>query len=192
MNRRICVVLMLILSVPSITLAHSGHGVFSGFISGFGHPLTGFDHLLAMLAVGLWAGYLGGRSMWIVPVTFIVVMAVGGLWGMSGFTVPFVEQGILLSILVLGFLLASALKLPLVYGSAIVGFFALFHGLAHGSEAPMATGTVTYLAGFLAATALLHSTGLSLGLLIDNLYSGKIGRLVGGAIMLCGLYLAAS
>jgi len=192
MNQRICVMLMLFLSVPALALAHSGAGVSSGFISGFSHPLTGFDHLLAMLAVGLWAGGLGGRSIWAVPATFIVVMAAGALLGMSGMAFPYVEQGILLSVLVLGFLIAAALKLSLVYSSSLIGFFALFHGHAHGSEIPVATGAATYIIGFLAATVLLHSTGLSLGLFMKNICSGKIGRLVGCAIMLCGVYLTVS
>lgn len=192
MYQRIFMMSMLFLSMPAIAAAHSGISATSGFISGFGHPLTGFDHLLAMLAVGLWAAFLGGRSVWAVPVTFVLVMVVGGLIGISGFTVPFVEQGILLSVLVLGFLLAGALKLPLVYSAAIVGFFALFHGYAHGSEVPMATGTMSYTLGFMAATTLLHSTGLSLGLFMENVSSGKVGRLAGCAITLCGIYLTVS
>lgn len=192
MNRRSLFLLMLILSVPVIASAHTGVGVFSGFLSGFGHPITGFDHLLAMLAVGLWATSLGGRSVWAVPIVFIMFMAVGGFVGIAGFSVPFIEQGILFSVFALGFLIAAALKVTPVYSAIIVGFFALFHGNAHGSEVPLASGIMAYTAGFLVATSLLHSIGISLGLLFQNFGSHRLGRLAGCVILFCGAYLSVS
>ena len=122
--------------LPATALAHPGHtGMDSmGFAHGFSHPFTGVDHILAMLAVGLWAAQLGGRAIWAVPTAFVSLMLVGGALGVSGVSMPFIEQGILASILVLGVLIAGAFKLPVTISASLVGMFALFHGVAHGSQ----------------------------------------------------------
>ncbi len=141
-----------------------------------------------MLAVGLWAACLGGRSLWLVPTAFVVVMLVGGGLGNTGVELPFVEQGILASVLILGVLIAAALKTPTVFGVLIVGVFALFHGHAHGTEIPVAAGAVTYSVGFALSTLMLHVAGLVLGLKLQG-RSWWMSRLAGGVIIFCGLCL---
>src|SRR5438552_13637461 len=120
--------------LPSWAYAHVGPGGSSGFLRGFSHPLTGLDHIVAMVAVGLWAAQRGGRSIWLVPVTFVIVMALGGVLGAAGIALPWVERGIIASVLVLGVLIAAAVRLPLAAATLLVGLFALFHGHAHGAE----------------------------------------------------------
>src|ERR1017187_3174410 len=127
-----------------------------GFGSGFAHPLHGLDHILVMVAVGLWAGQLGGRARWLVPASFVGVMVLGGTLAMAGLRVPFTEEGILLSVLVLGVLVAVAARFTLAASMAIVGIFALFHGHSHGTEMPANAVVYVYGAGFALATVLLH------------------------------------
>ena len=184
--------LMGLLLLPATALAHPGHsGIGSmGFAHGFSHPFTGIDHILAMVAVGLWAAQLGGRARWVVPGTFVSLMLVGGALGISGVSMPFIEQGILASILVLGVLIAGTFKLPVAVSGTIVGMFALFHGVAHGSEMPLASGALAYSLGFALATALLHGAGLTGGVLLQRFNIERLSRLAGGAIVLGGLYLA--
>lgn len=177
------------LMVPSLAHAHVGVGPAGGFGHGFGHPLGGIDHLVAMLAVGLWAAQLGGRALWTVPATFVSVMALGGLLGMLHVTIPFTEPGIVLSVLTLGILIAAAVRLPLAASATIVGVFAIFHGRAHGAEMPASTPGLAYAAGFLAATALLHAAGISLGIIIEKISKPVTVRLAGVAVAVCGLYL---
>ncbi|MEO6054363.1 MAG: HupE/UreJ family protein, partial [Chthoniobacterales bacterium] len=141
----------LCLLVPSLVHAHVGVGATNGFEHGFTHPLTGLDHICAMLAVGLWAAQMGGRAIWAVPLTFVSVMAVGGMLGMSGIALPFTEQGIILSVLTLGVLIAASARLPLVASMIIVGLFAIFHGHAHGAEMPETASGVLYAGGFILA-----------------------------------------
>ncbi|MCF7971015.1 MAG: HupE/UreJ family protein [Methylococcaceae bacterium] len=183
---------MLVLSImfPSLALAHTGVGETTGVMHGFGHPIGGVDHMLAMVAVGLWAAQIGGRALWVVPCTFIGVMALGGILGFSGLTVPFVEEGILVSILILGILIAGAFKLPLVYSSLIVGIFAIFHGYAHGAEMPASISAASYAVGFALATAMLHVVGIGLGILMQKTNLQTVNRFAGGAIALSGVYLA--
>src|SRR5277367_4877226 len=138
-----------------------------GFGSGFGHPLHGLDHILAMVAVGLWAGQLGGRARWLVPASFVVVMAIGGALAMAGLRVPYTEEGILLSVLVMGILIAVAARSPLAASMAIVGIFAFFHGHSHGMEMPANALGYTYGAGFVLATVLLHASGLGLAYVVQ-------------------------
>jgi len=156
---------------PTLAFAHVGIGDAHGFSHGFVHPVSGIDHVLAMVAVGIFAATLGGRALWAVPASFIVMMAVGGALGMMGINVPFVELGIATSVIVLG----SAVALrwtnwPLGATTAMVGFFALFHGFAHGAEMPMGASGISYAAGFMLATALLHMVGIGVGIAL-----GKIG-----------------
>src|SRR5579883_978366 len=139
--------LALLALVPVLASAHPGHGTH-GFASGFSHPLLGLDHILAMVAVGLWAAQLGGRSLWAVPATFVGVMSVGGMLGLLGVPLPMVEAGILASVLILGLFIATAVRLPLAASMLLVGAFALFHGHAHGTEIPATASGLTYGLGF--------------------------------------------
>ena len=161
----------------------------NGLAHGFIHPITGIDHVLAMIAVGVLAAQIGGRAMWLVPLSFITVMAFAGALGMAGFQLPFAEIGIALSVVVLGLAIAFPLKLSTLAAMALVGFFALFHGYVHGAEMPGATSAFPYAAGFVAGTALLHTIGVGLGLLF-GLEAGRFGRRVaqagGGAMALFG------
>lgn len=178
--------------LPISALAHTGTGQSTGFSAGFIHPAGGTDHLLAMLAVGLWAAQMGGRAAWAVPGTFVSMMIAGGVLGMSGVHMPYMEAGIVVSVLVLGVLIAGAFKLPLVISGMVVGIFAVFHGHAHGAEMPIAVGAVSYSAGFALATALLHAAGILAGTGLRKLNIEKITRFAGGAIALGGIYLAVS
>ena len=173
-------------------LAHLDPGAHGSFAAGFTHPLFGIDHILAMVAVGLWAAMLGGRAIWAVPAAFVSVMAIGFLLSTTGMALPFVEPAILASVVALGLLIALAVPVPLAAGMAIVGFFALFHGHAHGGEIGEATAT-GYAAGFAIATALLHAAGVAAGLLLAasaKVDAGRFAtRMAGGATALCGLWL---
>lgn len=145
--------------------AHTGEGVAGGLTSGFLHPLFGWDHVVAMVAVGLWGAVLGAPALWLLPVVFPVVMALGGALGVSGVPLPAVEAGIALSGVVLGLLVAFAVRAPLWVAAVIVGAFAVFHGHAHGTELPAAADPVAYAVGFVVATGLLHLAGIAIGLL---------------------------
>jgi urease accessory protein len=180
----------LILFLPSLAQAHPGvPGHAHGLGSGLTHPFTGLDHICAMVAVGLWAAQCGGRAVWLVPLTFVSVMALGGLLGVAGVVVPFVETGIVMSVLVLGVLIAAAVRLPLAASVAIVGLFALFHGQAHGAEMPASASGLVYGAGFVMATACLHVCGIGMGLLAQRWGTARLVRYAGGAIAACGVYL---
>ncbi len=192
MSQSISKFAFLLLFLPGVALAHTGVGETTGFIHGVSHPIGGADHLLAMLAIGLWASQIGGRALWAVPCTFVAVMILGGILGFSGVTVPFIEEGILISVLIFGVLIAGAFKLPLVYSVLIVGFFAIFHGHAHGAEMPVAIGASLYIVGFAFATAILHLAGISLGVLLQKTNLPTVNRFAGGAIALSGIYLAIS
>lgn len=155
--------------LPSVVFAHPGHdgdhggGLTWDFSGGFGHPLSGLDHLLAMIAVGLWAAQLGGRTRWAVPATFVSVMALGAVIGHGAAVVPGVEQAIAASLLALGLLVATAKKMPFPASLPLTAAFAIFHGFAHGAEVPADASGLAYGAGFVAATALLHGAGVLLG-----------------------------
>jgi urease accessory protein len=181
----------LIALFPLSAYAHPGHGAANAFTSGFSHPFGGLDHWLAMVAVGLWAAQMGGRALWIVPGAFMSLMLCGGVLAISGIHLPYVEAGILASIMVLGVLVAAAFKLPLAASAAIVGLFALFHGHAHGTEMPLAMSAASYSLGFVLATALLHALGIAGGIFLQQLNTDKAVRFAGGAIAVGGLYLAA-
>jgi urease accessory protein len=157
-----------------------------GFGSGFAHPLHGLDHILVMVAVGLWAGQLGGRARWLVPASFIVVMALGGALAMGGLHVPYTEEGILLSVLVLGILVAVAVRFPLPASMTIVGIFAFFHGHTHGMEMPANAVGYAYGAGFILATGLLHTAGIGLAYAMHSVKLPVV-RWAGAAIALAGI-----
>jgi urease accessory protein len=149
--------LMMVATGAAPALAHTGLEHATSFWSGVLHPLTGPDHVLAMVAVGLWAGVNGGRAVWAWPVAFVSVMLVGGALGMMGVTLPMVEPGILASVIVLGLLVLTAARVPVVVGALLVGVFAVLHGYAHGAELPTEAAAISYSAGFALATALLHA-----------------------------------
>jgi urease accessory protein len=176
--------------LPAIAEAHPGHGVAVGFWPGVNHPLSGFDHILAMVAVGIWAAQLGGRYLWAVPLSFVSLMAVGGVLGVAGIPVPYVEQGIIMSILILGLMIVASVRLPLWASCGIVGLFALCHGHAHGAEMPLSASGLSYGAGFIVATTCLHLTGIGLGIALEKLAHVQLVRLAGAAIVMCGVYLA--
>ena len=177
---------------PAVAFAHTGVGDTSGFVHGFGHPISGLDHVLAMVMVGVFAWQLGGRALWLVPTTFIAVMAIGGALGIAGIGVPFVEIGIAVSVVVFGAIVAFDLKAPTVAAMGVVGLFAVFHGHAHGAEIPEDAGGVAYAAGFTIATALLHLGGISSGFLISKAsqhYGSVVMRLAGGLATVAGVVL---
>lgn len=169
--------------MPTLAYAHPGHA--GGLAHGLAHPFTGLDHLCAMVAVGLWAAQMGGRQALLVPFFFVVIMAQGGLLGMTAIAVPFAETGIVLSLLVLGLLVAAAVRLPLALSAGIVGMFALFHGYAHGVEMPRGDSALAYFSGFVLASVLLSLSGYSLGLLLRT----HMTRFAGAAVAFAGGYL---
>ncbi|HAB16572.1 MAG TPA: HupE/UreJ family protein [Verrucomicrobiota bacterium] len=183
------VLIALLVLAPSVANAHPGHPA-SGLAEGLAHPLTGLDHLLAMVAVGLWAAQIGGRARWIVPSAFVGTMVLGGAMGMSGVPVPWVEQGIVASVFVLGLLIALATKPKLSVTVPVVAAFALFHGHAHGTEMVSAATGLLYATGFALATAMLHLTGVGLGQVLAHQSRGDWLRLAGGGIALAGVVLA--
>ncbi|WP_102959094.1 HupE/UreJ family protein [Mangrovicella endophytica] len=159
-----------------------------GFSSGFEHPLTGSDHLLAMLAVGIWGAQMGGAAVWTLPVTFPLIMVVGGVLGMLGLPIPDVEVGIALSMIVLGGAIAAAWKAPGAVALVIVSVFAICHGYAHGAELPLAADPADYAVGFVIATGLIHVLGVAVGLVSGKFYDGIVSRCLGGLIALAGAY----
>jgi urease accessory protein len=177
---------------PEFAMAHPGHGQVSGFFYGFGHPLGGPDHMLAMVTIGLLAASLGGRALWALPASFVAAMLAGGLIAINGLPMPFVELGIALSVVVLGLVAASAWNGPVVAMMALAGVFALFHGYAHGSEMPADAAGATYAAGFVLATSVLHLGGIGLGLAAKSLSNGpKVIRIAGLLVALAGAGLVA-
>lgn len=179
------------LFIPLPAYAHTGIGQTMGFVHGLTHPFIGLDHILAMVAVGIWASQIGGKGTWAIPATFVGIMSFGGLLGASGIRVPFFEEGIAMSVLILGVLIAAAMRLPLVTSAILVGLFAVFHGYAHGEEMPGTASGLTYGMGFAFATTLLHLCGIGLGTLLRDTGKVMVVRYTGGAIAMGGIYLFA-
>lgn len=175
--------------------AHTGHPLDSA-VSGLLHPLTGLDHMLAMLGVGIWAAHLSAtgerRSLWLVPSVFVVVMTLGAALGLSGARLPLAEAGIIGSIVLIGLLIAATPTLPLWLPAAVVALFAVCHGYAHGAEMPASSSALAYGAGFLAATIALHLAGIGIGMLGRRIGGAWGPRVLGGAMALSGLALAAA
>jgi urease accessory protein len=181
---------------PTLAFAHPGlPGHTHDLASGFMHPFSGLDHILAMVAVGLFAAQLGGRALWAVPASFVAMMAAAGVAGMSGVALPLTETGIALSVIVLGGAVALRLALPVAAATALVGFFAMFHGYAHGLETPETASGLLYGLGFVAATAALHALGIGLGLALGR-FEGAFGRglisMAGSAAALIGMVMLAA
>lgn len=167
---------------------HDGHELTWDFSTGLAHPFTGWDHILAMVAVGWWAAQLGGRARWLLPASFVALMSVGAAVGRYGATVPGVEQAIAASVLVLGLLVARATRLPVALAIVVTGAFAVFHGLAHGAEGRIeGTGTMALL-GFALATTVLHGVGLAMGLTAKRT-TAAVTTITGSAIALCGAFM---
>jgi urease accessory protein len=173
---------------PAVAFAHTGVGETSGFVHGFGHPISGLDHVLAMVMVGVFAWQLGGRALWLVPTTFVAVMALAGALEIAGIGVPFVEIGIAVSVVALGAIVAFDLKPHTAAAMGVVSLFAVFHGHAHGAEIPEDAGGVAYAAGFMIATAILHLVGIGTGFLIGAADKGLV-RLAGGLTTVAGVAL---
>lgn len=183
-----------LIALPTAAFAHTGHGDTSGFLHGFMHPIGGLDHVLAMVAVGVFAFVLGGRALFLVPLSFVGMMAVGFLLGANGVNVPFVELGIALSSIVIGGVAALGRPMPVAAAMSLVGAFAVFHGHAHGMEMPANAGGLDYALGFVAATTLLHAAGIAAAMATARLV-GKCGRtaaqIAGGAFALGGIGVLA-
>lgn len=188
---RIGLLLLLTLCWIAPVSAHEIHSG-GGFMSGFNHPVLGFDHLLAMLSVGMLSTQLGGRAIWTVPLAFVTFMLVGGILGLYAIAVPFVEIGIALSVLLLGLAIAFDLQIPLLFAMAFVGIFAIFHGHAHGAEMPALASPVLYALGFLFGTAVIHLGGVMIGLGMQRMTGQRnLMRVTGAAIAAIGGYLLA-
>lgn len=182
MNRSAVIFGVMLAACSSFAFAHSGEGNTSGFVSGFLHPIFGWDHVIAMVAVGLWGAFLGQPAIWLLPVVFPMVMAFGGALGVMGIPVPGVEVGIALSAVVLGVLITFKARPPLWVAAVVVAGFAIFHGHAHGTELPEATNPLSYSLGFVIATGLLHLAGIAFGLLV-RWPAGVITVQTGGAVI---------
>lgn len=179
--------LLLMLSASSAFAHADAAGITGGFLSGFTHPVGGLDHITAMVAVGLWGFFLGRPAIWVLPIVFPLVMALGGVFGLLGVPVPMIEPGIAASSIVLGLLIALAIKAPLWIAGVIVGAFAIFHGYAHGAELPTAANPLAYSVGFVISTGLLHLAGIAFGELARFSWGKYVVRAGGGLIALAGV-----
>lgn len=192
MQRSLFPATALITFLATPVLAHGTGTAASGFAYGFGHPFGGLDHMFAMVAVGILAAYQGGRALWALPLAFLSMMIIGGVMGVAGIALPFVELGIVGSVLLFGLVIALGRQLPLAGTAAMVGVLALFHGHAHGTEMPVTVSGLQYGAGFVLATALLHGTGVVLTLLVENAAEKTAPvavRACGAAIAVAGVAL---
>jgi urease accessory protein len=175
-------------TAPDLALAHAQVGEVTGFLTGFLHPLTGLDHIIAMVAVGLWGAQLGAPAIWMLPVTFPIVMAFGGFLGLVGVPVPGVEIGIALSGVLLGAAVMTESRPPLFVAAALIAIFAICHGHAHGAELPPGTSGLTYSIGFVVATGLLHGCGIGIGTVHRFSYGRFALRALGGLIGMGGVF----
>lgn len=194
MKRTSLLIAVLLSLMASPAFAHLNPAEHGSFAAGFSHPLSGADHILAMFAVGLWASMLGGRALVVVPLSFVGVMLLGFMAALSGITLPYVEPVILTSVIVLGLIVAMAFHASTLTAALVVGFFAFFHGYAHGGEIGSAA-FLSYGVGFALATALLHAAGIGAGLAAGRILQGRTGQMImraaGGFAALSGLYLMA-
>jgi urease accessory protein len=187
---RAFLVLIFVALFPTMAFAHLDPLHAVGFVHGFEHPTGGLDHILAMVAVGVFAFVLGGRALWLVPLSFLAMMVVGFAMGINGVNLPFVELGIALSSVVIGGAAALKAPIPVAGAMALVGVFAVFHGHAHGAEMPESAGGLLYAAGFVAATAALHGVGIAAALGVSRLvgkHDQVIARIAGAVFALGGI-----
>lgn len=183
------VALVLGLLIPSAASAHVMDGPLGGFGSGFGHPLAGPDHFLAMLAVGLWGAQIGGRTVWTLPATFPMIMCVGGVLGMLGILpTGIVQVGIALSVLVLGGVIAANWKAPEWIALLLTSAFAILHGIPHGVLAPRASDPAAFTVGFVVSTGVIHVIGIAIGAALRPIGGGRLVQALGGAISLAGFW----
>lgn len=187
--RKVLYILLPLLLLPGIAFAHTFKGE-TGFMSGIFHPVLGFDHLLAMLSVGIVSAQIGGRAIWTVPLTFVTVMGIGGFLGMQNIPLPGVEFGIALSVLILGIAVARGKRIHPFIAHIGVAFFAVFHGHAHGEEMPSMANPVIFSAGFMIGTAAIHLAGVCIGLVSTRIKDGPQAlRYVGAGIAGIGVYI---
>jgi urease accessory protein len=180
--------LLILLLATTPLYAHVQEGAAAGFLTGLKHPISGLDHVLAMIAVGLWGAQLGAPAVWALPVTFPMVMALGGFLGLVGVPLPGVEVGVAASAILLGAMVMTEARPPLAVAAALVGFFAIFHGYAHGAELPPGQSGLTYSIGFVVATGCLHGVGIAIGL-VHRWPAGRVALRVAGAfVALAGVY----
>ena len=183
--KRLALTLLVLALGSGAAFAHPGHGADS-FAAGIAHPLGGIDHIAVMIAVGLWAALKGGRALWIWPAAFVGVMLIGGALGMAHVAMPYVEPGILASVVALGLLVALAVDLPVWLGAAVIAVFAVFHGHAHGSEVAENIGGTEYMAGFALATATLHLIGIAFAQMMTRAHLRPAIRVAGVACVAVG------
>jgi urease accessory protein len=188
MNLAMRIIVCGLLLLPVSAMAHMQGGEVIGIISGIKHPFSGLDHVLAMIAVGLWGAQLGAPAIWLLPVIFPMVMAFGGLLGLMGINLPGIEIDIALSAIVLGIAVFREARLQLWLAAVMVGFFAIFHGNAHGAELPPGGNGLLYSIGFVVTTGLLHATGIAIGV-IHRWSAGRMAlRVAGGGVALAGVF----
>ena len=180
-------IVLVSLIVSETVFAHTGEGITGGLLSGFMHPIEGLDHVTAMVAVGILGAFLGRPAIWVLPVVFPLVMTIGGVLGLLGLPIPYIEIGIAVSSIVLGLMILFALKPPLWIAAIIVAAFAIFHGHAHGTELPKAANALAYSVGFVVSTGLLHLAGIGIGELIRWPTGQIVARAIGGIIALAGV-----
>lgn len=192
LGRKLPIILLLLF--PVIAFAHQKDSIdtANAMLTGFSHPFGGLDHMLAMLAVGMWGALLGMPALWVLPVAFPMLMVFGGIAGILGLPLPSIELGIALSVVTLGAVILFAARPPLWGSIVIVSFFALFHGYAHGVELPAQTDPLGYTLGFVIATGLIHLAGIGIGLVTHLKHGEKILRFGGGLISLVGIALLFS
>lgn len=187
-NRAKLLLFVFAIFVPDMAHAHMYSDGTGGFFSGFEHPFTGLDHFLAMFAVGLWGAQMGGRSVWILPITFPLVMVIGGILGIFGIDMVGVEIGIALSVVILGLAIVFRFRPSQWVVLALVCVFAIYHGYAHGTELPKAVNPADFAVGFVVATGLIHIIGIGVGLISERFFSGKLTRILGGFVIAGGVY----
>jgi urease accessory protein len=185
---RLIAILVTCLLYARTVEAHVNKGEAAGFLSGLKHPISGLDHVVAMIAVGLWGAQLGAPAIWVLPVAFPMVMACGGMLGLLGVPLPGIEIGIAASAILLGAAVMMELRPPIAVAAVLVGFFAIFHGYAHGSELPAGQSGLLYSIGFVMATGCLHGVGISIGLVHRWSWGQRALRVAGAAIALAGIF----
>lgn len=182
---------LIAITVPAFAHVSAMHSA-SGFQMGFMHPLTGLDHLLAMMAVGVWAALHKRPAVWLLPVVFPAMMVIGALLGVSGMVIPGVEAGIAASVLILGLMIAFSMKVPVPFSACMVAVFAVAHGYAHGVELPAGEAALSFGLGFLLSTAMLHLAGLVGTIYLNQLRNGRLIRIAGAVIAAFGLYFVSA